>query len=438
VNKIFFIVLFVLSYWLGSALVGYKHQGYYIASDGEGYYMYLPAMFIYGTFEDIPVLTPYEFKPYPGTKKITTRFTYGVALMEAPFFGIAQLSRKIQGYKTDHPFTNDISVMLLVAGCFYTTLGLFFVYKTLSRLFENKKVVWWSVIILYFGTNLMFYAIREPTMSHAYSFCLIAALTYVLPAFWKGLMNAGSVSRTILVGFLLGLIVLIRPTNILIALLVLLYDVYSLSDFKNRLSFIIKNLKTLWIIPFIALLLAIPQMMYWHYLSGRWVMNIYKEIHNATFALWDKPELFKVFFHPCNGFLFYSPLMGFTLLGMAWMAFKNQLNGRVIGVLFLVFAYMYASWFMWSFGHAFGYRSFIDYYPLMVFGLAFYINELMKSKMIWFKYLNFAIFIALIIINFRFTIIPFYWQVEADGRNMDDFSKAWNWVFDFTKWIVQR
>lgn len=137
--KKLWILLFFLSYWLGSSLVGHDHRGKYIASDGEGYYMYLPALFIFGTFEDIPVVTKYEYQPYPGTNKITTRFTYGVALMEAPFFAIAQLSRKIQGLDTSQPFAGDISVLLLMAGCFYTILGLFFVSKTLSRHFHNKK-----------------------------------------------------------------------------------------------------------------------------------------------------------------------------------------------------------------------------------------------------------------------------------------------------------
>jgi hypothetical protein len=430
VNKIFFVLLFVLSYCLGSAIISNNHQGHYIGSDSEGYYMYLPAIFIYGSFEDIPILTPTEYKPYPGTKKIATRFTYGVALMEAPFWGIAQLSRKIQGYKTNHPFTNDISVMLLVAGCFYSTLGLFFVYKTLIRHFDNPKTVWWSVIILYFGTNLFFYAMREPTLSHNYSFCLIAALVYVLPSFWR----APSVLRTLLVAFLLGLITLIRPTNILFVFIVLLYDVYTLSDLKSRLVFIFKNLKTLWLIPFIAFLIAVPQMAYWHYLSGKWILNLYEEIHAATFAYWDKPEIYNIFFHPCNGFLIYAPIMWFAMVGMAWIALKNQLNGRLIGVAFLTTSYLCASWCNWWFGHAFGYRSFIDYFPLMAFGLAFYINELLKSKMQWFKYINFAIFIALIIINLRFSIIPFYWQVEANGSNIEDFWKAWNWAFDFSKW----
>jgi hypothetical protein len=429
-KRTFWILLFILSYWLGSALVGHKHEGHYIASDGEGYYLYLPALFIHGTFENMPVFSAWEYSPYPGTKKVKTRFTYGVALMEAPFFGIAQLSRKLQGLETDQPFANDICVMLLMGACFYSTLGLYFVYKTLSRHFENQKVVWWSIIILYFGTNLMFYAVREPTISHVYTFFLVSVLVYVLPSFWRD----PSVSLTFLVSFLLALIVLIRPTNILFGIFILLYDIYNVQNFKNRLLFIVTNLKIFWLFPIIGLLLAIPQMMYWHYLSGRWIINLYKEIYNADFSFWDKPEFYKIFFHPCNGFLIYSPLMWFSLVGMVWMALKNQYNGRLIVCIFLTVVYLCASWFMWSFGHAFGYRSFIDYYPLMVFGLAFYINELLKSKIKWFKFINLSIFVVLIVISFRYTIVPFYWQVEPDGSKMEDFWKAWNWVFDFSKW----
>ena len=181
----YYLLLAALSYWLGSSLIGNNHQGKYNTSDGEGYYMYLPALFIYGGFENYPTRTPAEYKFYPNTNKIATRFTYGVALMEAPFFFAAQLSRKIQGLPTDDGYANDISVALLLAGCFYTALGLFFMEKILRRYFENEKTVWFTLITLYFGTNLMFYAIREPTMSHAYTFCLTAALVFYLPQFYN-------------------------------------------------------------------------------------------------------------------------------------------------------------------------------------------------------------------------------------------------------------
>ena len=428
-RKLIWVTLFLLSYWFGSYMVGYKHQGYYISSDGEGYYMYLQAIFIHGTFEDIPVITKYEYRPYPGTKKIATRFTYGVALMELPFFGIAQLSRKIQGYKTDVPFANDISVLLLMSGCFYMVLGLFFVYKTLSRHFQNKRTVYWTCTILFLGTNLIYYGTREPAMSHAYSFCLVAALIYILPSFWRN----PSVLHSLTVGFLLALISLIRPTNIIFAIVVLFYDVYNWADLKNRIRFIFQNVKTMWLVPFVGIVMAIPQLMYWHYLSGKWFLNLYWETFQVTFN-WTKPEFYKVLFHPCNGFLLYTPLMWFTLVGMAWTAFKNQLNGRLSVCIFLLTFYMCASWQLWYFGHAFGYRPFIEYYPLMVLGLAFYINELLKSKMQWFKYLNLAVFTLLIIMNLRFLMIPFYWQVEPDGSKIEDLWKAWNWAIDFSKW----
>jgi hypothetical protein len=428
--KIFWILFFLLSYWLGSSLVGHKFEGNYIVSDGEGYYLYLPALFIHGTFENMPVTSTWEFSPYPGTNKVKTRFTYGVALMESPFFGMAQLLRKIQGLKTNEPFASQISMMLLVSACFYGTFGLYFVYKTLSRHFLNKQTIFWTLSVLYFGTNLMFYIVREPYMSHVYSFFVVSVLVYVLPTFWR----TPSVINTILVGFLIALITLIRPSNFVFTLFILLYDVYNLSDLKNRILHIVQNIKTLWFIPFIALLLAIPQMMYWHYLSGKWVLNIYKDIHHQSFTFWDNPKIYNIFLHPCCGFLLYTPLMWFTLVGMGWMALKNQLNGRLIGGVFLIFLYLYASWCIWGLGHTFSYRGFIDYYPLMVFGLAFYIDELLKSKIKWFKYINFTIFIALMIINLRFTIIPFYWPIEPDGANIENFWKALNWVLDFTKW----
>jgi hypothetical protein len=428
-STLFWIALFLFSYGLETAMVQNQHQGLYMTSDSEGYYMYLPALFIYGTFENIPVNTKYEYRPYPNTQKIATRFTYGVALMEAPFFGIAQLSRKIQGYKTDQPFANDISVLLLVSGCFYMTLGLFFVYKTLSRHFENKKVVNWTFAILYLGTNLSYYGIREPAMSHAYSFCLIAALIYVLPAFWRG----PSVKISLLVGFLVSLIALIRPTNAVFAVVVLLYDIRNLADFKSRISFIFQNLKTLWLVPFVGILMALPQMAYWHYLSGKWFLNLYWETFQVGFN-WTKPEFYKILFHGCNGFLLYTPLMWFTLVGMAWSAFKNQLNGVLSVSIFLISYYLFACWQVWWLGHAFGYRAFIDLYPLMIFGLAFYIQQLFNSKMVWFKYLNLSVFIFFMVVNMRLLIVPFYWQVDPDGSHGEELWKAINWAFDFSKW----
>ncbi len=434
----YYLILAALSYWLGSAIIHHNHKDYFLTSDAEGYYMYLPAVFIYGTFENYPTRTPAEYKFYPNTHKMATRFTYGIALMEAPFFFLAQLNRAIHGFPTDNANANDICVAFLFAGCFYVALGLYFMDKILRGYFANKKTVVFTLIVVYFGTNLMFYAMREPTMSHAFTFCLTAALLYYLPQFYNIQLihpsqTTTSIRLTLLIGFLLGMIALIRPTNIMFAPLALFFNVYSVNDLKNRLQWFFKNLKILWLIPFVGVLLALPQMYYWHYLSGKWIVNIYEVMHNVTFS-WVTPQFYKIFFHPCNGFLLYTPLMAFAIGGIVWMAWKNVMNGRLILFILLVITYAFASWPMWWFGHAFGYRSFIDYYPLLGLGMAFYINEVLKSRMSWFKYLNLFIFIFLIFVNFRLTIAPFYWQVEPDGSRIEDLYKVLNWVFDLSQW----
>ena len=53
-----------------------------IWSDAEGYYLYLPAVFIYGGFEGIPYRTTVQFSNYPGTEKVFTKYTCGVAMLE--------------------------------------------------------------------------------------------------------------------------------------------------------------------------------------------------------------------------------------------------------------------------------------------------------------------------------------------------------------------
>ncbi len=122
----YWLIVTLLTYIYGSWLVDNKHHLRYNWSDAEGYNLYLPALFIYGTFENIPIRTTYEYPPYEGTNKILTRFTYGIALMQAPFWLLAHLSRWIQGLPLDDPWGNDYSVAILLAACFYASLGLYF------------------------------------------------------------------------------------------------------------------------------------------------------------------------------------------------------------------------------------------------------------------------------------------------------------------------
>ena len=158
-------------------------------------------------------------------------------------------------------------------------------------------------------------------------------------------------------------------------------------------------------------------MCYWYYLTGSPIFYSYAG-GSGTFNALTHPKFYNIFFHLCNGFLVYSPIMAFTLVGMVWIAWKNKLNGKPILALFVIIAYLCASWEFWWFGGAYGYRSFIDFYPLMALGLAYYLQRLLQGKR-WFLYLNLLIMSFFILLNLRMDSIRFYAQVDSDAHNAD-------------------
>ena len=99
---------------------------YRIYTDVEGYYLYLPGTLIYDGFEDMPVKTPREYQPHPHSGKTLTRFTYGVALMEAPVMLLTHLTA-VQGWfhaKAPDGYSNTYNDGIIVASLLYVVLGL--------------------------------------------------------------------------------------------------------------------------------------------------------------------------------------------------------------------------------------------------------------------------------------------------------------------------
>ena len=72
-------------------------------------------------------------KPFSETNsKIYTKYTCGVALMEAPFFLVAHFLSKPLGFASDgHSLPYSYGIML--AGLFYFWLGIFYLYKFLVK-----------------------------------------------------------------------------------------------------------------------------------------------------------------------------------------------------------------------------------------------------------------------------------------------------------------
>ena len=94
-----------------------------IWSDMEGYYVYLPATFIYGGFDKVQVRDKDYLKVLPGTNKIYTKYTCGAAILEAPFFLAAHALSGPLGFPSDG-HSAIYSYGLMMAGVFYMLAGL--------------------------------------------------------------------------------------------------------------------------------------------------------------------------------------------------------------------------------------------------------------------------------------------------------------------------
>ncbi len=413
-NNKFFGFVFIIALTFSLFLYGKKSWQNdlhlrFMYSDEEGYYMYLPAVFIYGTFENIPVRCDFEYKAYPGTKKILTRFTYGVAFLEAPFWLLAHLSRYVRGLPLNDPFAEEYSKAILWAACFYTSLGIYFLYFFLQQYFKNRLVVVLSVAIILLGTNLPYTATRQAGISHHYTFCLVSLLFYYLPFLFK--KKTPSVKMVVLIGFLSSLIVLIRPTNILIILVALLFDAQTWTQMKERGKWFALNKKIISIGLLAAITVWIPQIIYWHYLSGNWIFYSYTD---AKFLYFSSPYLWQIFFWPCNGFLIYSPVMVLALIGLGVTAWQNKLQGRWIIFSFAILSYLCASWSCWWFGGTYGYRSFIDFYPLLALGLAFVLEKMLIKSHLALKIATFSFILVCVVLNIRM-ITHYYVQLSPYG-----------------------
>ena len=233
------------------------------------YYAYLPATFIY---HDITLnfIDKYhgqhKFVFWPerapnGGRCIKT--TMGLSVLYSPFFFMGHLAAKLMHYDTGG-YSAPYKFFLTLSTVFYLMLGLYFLRKILENYFSS----WITALTLFatvVTTNLFYYSTIECTMSHAYSFSLFILFIYLTIKWHK----KQTIVISAAIGLLAGIISLIRPSNIIVALIFLLYNISTWSDVKERIKFFLTNYGKILIILICILLVWLPQLLYWKKITGR-------------------------------------------------------------------------------------------------------------------------------------------------------------------------
>lgn len=340
-----------------------------IVWDVVGYYSYLPATFIDKDLR-LEFITPQNHGQYYGIRYAylddaqghhVFKYPMGMAVLYAPFFFTAHLLAGPLGYAADG-YSEIYHAFIEYSGLFYLLFGFIFL-RRLLRQYYSEAVTAISLFTIFFGTNLLCYATIDAAMSHAYSFSLFATLLYVVARYYRD----PTWYRMLIIGVLLGLLILIRPPNVLFGLVILFFGINRFSDLRPRFLFLVTQYRHILLLVLTLFLVVLPQFLYWHYVTGHYLVFSYGE----EGFFFNKPHLWECLLGFRKGWLIYSPVFFFAIAGLFAMrkqSSKDFLSSHL--VIVPLFFYIVASWWCWWYGGSFGLRPMIDLYPLLCFPLA--------------------------------------------------------------------
>jgi hypothetical protein len=346
-----------------------------IRADVAIYYSFLPAVFIYQdlmfTYEhkvnEVYGEAVWVEKPAEGIR--VQKCTYGLALLNAPFFLVAHQLATPLGYPADG-YAEPYQMALLIAGGVYALLGLLLLRLLLLRFF-NDRITAATLLTLLFATNLYYYSTTESPMSHAYGFFLITG--FLLAALkW---LTIPSLKNTLLVGVVFGLIVLVRPTNGIVALFPLLYGT-SADSRRLLLMDWVRYIPQLIIACLCVLCILFPQLLYWKYTTDSWVYFSY----SGERFFFDHPHLLEGLFSYRKGWLLYTPVMVFALIGIGFLRTYRPALFLPVLLITVIHVYLIYSWWAWWYGGSYGSRPMVDLYGLLALPLACFYDRIRIQK----------------------------------------------------------
>ncbi|HTA26805.1 MAG TPA: hypothetical protein VK809_03385, partial [Bacteroidia bacterium] len=313
------------------------------------------------------------WNPFPKNldNKRCNKCFVGVGVLMTPFFLLAYFLSYLFGYPLDG-VSHIFQVFVSVAALFYLIAGLVYLRKLFKLYNLPEKGVSLILILVVFATNLFYYAVMEPSMSHVYSFCMACVFLYNAKKF----SDSDAIKNLFGIGISLAILVIIRPTNVL-SVLFIPFVCQSYTGFSGFIKKLFSSGKVLPVVLLSACIVFI-QPLVWFLQTGSFFVYSYP----GESFYFNHPRFIDILFSYKNGWYLYTPLMFFTGLGsliVLWMKNKFQLICFILFTVIII--YVLSSWWCWWYG-GFGNRAFIDFYPEFALALGMVFMYL-RSRMSW-------------------------------------------------------
>jgi hypothetical protein len=416
--------------------------------DVLGYYLYLPATFIYHQ----PMLNDIEWlkkinaeKDLTGTLyQVSTNdqgepmyfFLMGMSLFYLPFFLFGHFLAGLLGFPADG-FSLPYQYALVIGGIIYTIIGLIYLRKNLRNFF-SERISALVMIIIVFGTNY----IHHLTLKNLETVNMLFMLVNII--LWNTIKwhESYKFKNLAAIGIGSALTALVKPSEIFVVLLPLLWNVTSIDTFKEKIAMFWRRRKQVLGVIGISFLVALPQLLYWYFKTGHLLYDSYKNpgVGLDIFS----PHIINILFSYRKGWLLYTPVMVFALIGWYFLFKENRKIFFATVSYFLVSFYIISSWSEWWYGAAFSGRPMITLYPILALCLGYFFLFLKNKKRI-FKIAFGAVVVFFIFLNqFQWwqlkhyildpyrTTKEYYWATFLKTKATDEDRKSLMIYRDFT------
>ncbi len=352
--------------------------------DAGEYYAYLPSVFIY---HDVQTQhrtdsVRYEYRlqadNIPGSRPDTIKvlnYSSGMALIYTPAFFIAHILAEPFGYPSDG-FSRPYQMALTLYCMLIAIIGLWYLRKLLL-FYYSDTVVAITLILIVIGTGYLNYATADAILPHSSLFTIYVLLLLATRRFYI----QPNVKAAVAIGLLYGLAILIRPSEMVAAVIPLLWGLekVNLTSIRKHLNFLRQNIKYIFITAVCTVCIGSIQTMYWYYVTGKLFYYSYE-----FGFFWDGRFLYDFLFSWGYGWIMYNPMVSFAVLGLIIYLFKGK--HKVAIVLFSVLnLYIISAWEIWYYSGLPG-RAMVQSYAILAVPFALFIEWALSVKVIRFSF----------------------------------------------------
>ena len=336
--------------------------------DAMGYYLYLPAQFIYHDLSQMhfvadimreygPSGSFYQAAQVPGGPEghLVMKYTCGLAILWTPFFWLGHWAAGWLHYPQDG-FSAPYQIAIAFGGLLCGLLGLGLLRRVLLRYYSDVLTTL-VLVTLVLGSNYFQYAVFDAAMAHSALFTLYALLLWLTVRWHERPTRPGALA----IGLTLGLMVLIRPSEAVAAVLPVLWGVGSVAAARQKTALLITRWPDVLLLGLGGVLGALPQALYWKWATGHFLFYSYGDQHFSFLH----PHTWDVLFSFRKGWLIYSPLLLLPLAGLLVMWRRHRAVAVPVLAFFLLNLWVVSAWDIWWYGGSLGQRALVQSYAVL-------------------------------------------------------------------------